>query len=171
MWARSRFASSFITSAVPRKPWRPCLSCRAAAAIASPSASGPREVAEAELRAAADIGAHALFVGEPGSAQALAAVDPPPPLIYVKGNTGHLSRPMLAIVGARNGSAAGQKLARLFASTVGAQGFVIVSGLARGIDSAAHEAALATGTVAVLAGGPDNVYPPEHADLQRELVR
>ena len=124
----------------------------------------PREVAEAELEAAADIGARALFVGEPGYPPALAAVDPPPPLLYVKGKAGHLARPMLAIVGARNGSAAGQKLARLFASRIGAAGFVIVSGLARGIDSAAHEAALETGTVAVLAGGPDNVYPPEHAD-------
>ena len=77
---------------------------------------------------------------------------------------------MLAIVGARNGSAAGQKLARLFASRIGAAGFVIVSGLARGIDAAAHEAALDTGTVAVLAGGPDNVYPPEHAKLQRAIA-
>jgi DNA processing protein len=77
---------------------------------------------------------------------------------------------MLAIVGARNGSAAGQKLARLFASQIGAAGFVIVSGLARGIDAAAHEGALATGTVAVLAGGPDNIYPPEHANLQREIA-
>jgi DNA processing protein len=77
---------------------------------------------------------------------------------------------MRAIVGARNGSAAGQKLARLFASSIGAAGFVIVSGLARGIDSAAHEAALETGTVAVLAGGPDNVYPPEHAELQRQIA-
>jgi DNA processing protein len=77
---------------------------------------------------------------------------------------------MLAIVGARNGSAAGQKLARLFASRVGAEGFVIVSGLARGIDAAAHEAALATGTVAVLAGGPDNVYPPEHRILQQRIA-
>jgi DNA processing protein len=77
---------------------------------------------------------------------------------------------MLAIVGARNGSAAGQKLARLFASSIGAAGFVIVSGLARGIDAAAHEAALDTGTVAVLAGGPDNVYPPENAGLQRQIA-
>ena len=74
-----------------------------------------------------------------------------------------LLRPMLAIVGARNGSAAGQKLARLFAARIGAAGFVIASGLARGIDAAAHEAALATGTVAVVAGGLDVVYPPEHA--------
>jgi len=129
----------------------------------------PRDVAEAELEAAAEIGARALFTSEPGYPQALAAVDPPPPLLYVKGNVGHLSRPMLAIVGARNGSAAGQKLARLFAARIGTAGFVIVSGLARGIDSAAHEAALDTGTVAVLAGGPDNVYPPEHAKLQREI--
>ena len=130
----------------------------------------PLNVAEAELEAAADIGASALFVGEPGYPPALAAVDPPPPLLYVKGRVGHLARPMLAVVGARNGSAAGQKLARLFASSIGAAGFVIVSGLARGIDSAAHEAALETGTVAVLAGGPDNVYPPEHAELQRRIA-
>jgi len=130
----------------------------------------PRDAAEAELEAAAEIGARALIVGEPGYPPALAAVDPPPPLLYVKGKVGHLSRPMLAIVGARNGSAAGQKLARLFASEIGAAGFVIASGLARGIDSAAHEASLETGTVAVLAGGPDNVYPPEHAELQRRIA-
>jgi DNA processing protein len=130
----------------------------------------PRDAAEAELAAAARIGARTLLIGEPGYPEALAAVDPPPPLIYVKGNAGHLTRPMLAIVGARNGSAAGQKLARLFASSIGGAGFVIVSGLARGIDAAAHEAALATGTVAVLAGGPDNIYPPEHANLQQRIV-
>jgi DNA processing protein len=130
----------------------------------------PRDAAEAELAAAAKIGARTLLVGEPGYPEALAAVDPPPPLIYVKGNTGHLTRPMLAVVGARNGSAAGQKLARLFASRIGGAGFVIVSGLARGIDAAAHEAALATGTVAVLAGGPDSIYPPEHAKLQQRIA-
>jgi DNA processing protein len=125
-----------------------------------------RETAEAELEAARRIGARPLFTIEPGYPPALAALDAPPPLLYVKGNAGHLARPMLAIVGARNGSAAGLKLARLFASGIGAAGFVIASGLARGIDAAAHEAALGTGTVAVLAGGPDNVYPPEHEKLQ-----
>jgi DNA processing protein len=130
----------------------------------------PLDAAEAELEAAQDIGASALVVGEPGYPPALAAVDPPPPLLYVRGKAGHLTRPMLAIVGARNGSAAGQKLARLFASSIGAAGFVIVSGLARGIDAAAHEAALETGTVAILAGGPDNVYPPENAELQRQIA-
>lgn len=129
----------------------------------------PRNVAEAELEAADRIGARPLFTIEPGYPPALAAVDAPPPLLYVKGSAGHLTRPMVAIVGARNGSAAGQKLARLFASHLGTAGFVIASGLARGIDAAAHDAALATGTAAVLAGGIDNVYPPENADLQRAI--
>jgi DNA processing protein len=129
----------------------------------------PREVAEAELEAARSIGAQPLFTIEPGYPPALAAVDAPPPLLYIKGNAGHLARPMIAIVGARNGSAAGQKLARHFAARLGAAGFVIASGLARGIDGAAHEAALAHGTVAVLAGGIDNIYPPEHAALQQAI--
>src|SRR3990170_229444 len=94
----------------------------------------PRDQAEAELEAADAIGAQPLFTIEPGYPPALAAIDAPPPLLYVKGNAGHLARPMLAIVGARNGSAAGQKLARHFAARLGAAGFVIASGLARGID-------------------------------------
>jgi DNA processing protein len=130
----------------------------------------PRDVAEAELDAARAIGAHPLFTIEPGYPPALAAVDAPPPLLYVKGDTRHLARPMLAIVGARNGSAAGQKIARQFASHIGAAGFIIASGLARGIDAAAHEAAIATGTVAVIAGGLDTVYPPENAKLQEAIA-
>ena len=130
----------------------------------------PAADARAELAAAEAVGAQPLITIEPGYPPALAAVDVPPPLLYVKGDAGHLARPMVAIVGARNGSAAGQKLARLFASRLGAAGFVIASGLARGIDGAAHEAALERGTVAVLAGGVDNVYPPEHADLQRRIA-
>ena len=129
----------------------------------------PRDLAEAELEAARKIGARPLFTIEPGYPAALAAVDVPPPLLYVKGNAGHLTRPMVAIVGARNGSAAGQKLARMFAAHLGTAGFVIDSGLARGIDAAAHDAALDSGTVAVLAGGIDNVYPPENATLHREI--
>ena len=129
----------------------------------------PRETAEAELEAAHRIGARPLFTIEPGYPPALAAVDAPPPLLYVKGDTAHLTRPVVAIVGARNASAAGQKLARMFAASIGAAGFVIASGLARGIDRAAHEAALQHGTIAVLAGGLDNVYPPEHAELQAHI--
>jgi DNA processing protein len=131
----------------------------------------PATAAEAELEAAERIGAVPLFTIEPGYPPALAAVEVPPPLLYVKGDTSQLTRPMVAIVGARNGSAAGQKLARLFATRLGAAGFVIASGLARGIDAAAHEAALERGTVAVLAGGLDNVYPPENAELQGRIAR
>ncbi len=129
----------------------------------------PRDKAEAELDAARAAGARPLFTIEPGYPPALAALDSPPPLLYAKGNTAHLSRPMFAIVGARNGSAAGQKIARQFASSIGRAGFVIASGLARGIDAAAHEAALDSGTVAVVAGGVDVVYPPENARLQGEI--
>jgi len=129
----------------------------------------PRDQAEAELEAADRIGARPLFTIEPGYPPALAAIDAAPPLLYVRGNGAHLVRPIFAIVGARNASAAGQKLARMFSARIGAAGFVIASGLARGIDKAAHEAALELGTVAVLAGGLDNVYPPEHAELQRQI--
>jgi DNA processing protein len=130
----------------------------------------PSDQAEAELEAAGAIDARPLFTIEPGYPAALAAIAAPPPLLYVKGNPGLLARPMVAIVGARNGSAAGQKLARHFAARLGAAGFVIASGMARGIDGAAHEAALEHGTVAVLAGGIDNVYPPEHAALQDAIA-
>lgn len=128
-----------------------------------------RERAEAELAAARRIGAEPLFTIEPGFPPLLAHVEAPPPLLYVKGRTALLAKPCLAIVGSRDASAAGHKLTRQFAARLGEAGFVIVSGLARGIDGAAHEAALATGTVAVLAGGLDNIYPPEHADLHARI--
>lgn len=129
----------------------------------------PSDQAEAELEAAARIGAHPVFTIEPSYPVALAHVDVPPPMLYVKGRVQHLARPMVAIVGARNASAAGLKLTRHFSSRLGEAGFVVASGLARGIDGVAHEAALATGTVAVLAGGIDFVYPPEHAGLYARI--
>ncbi len=129
----------------------------------------PRDQAEAELAAAARIGARPVFTIEPSYPAALAHVDVPPPMLYVKGRGELLGRPMVAIVGARNGSAAGMKLTRHFALKIGEAGYVVASGLARGIDGAAHEAALATGTVAVLAGGIDFIYPPEHADLYARI--
>ena len=95
----------------------------------------------------------------------LREIDDAPPLLAVRGNRAALERPMLAIVGARNASAAGQKFAERLARDLGAAGFVIVSGLARGIDASAHRASIASGTVAVLAGGHARVYPPEHLDL------
>jgi DNA processing protein len=129
----------------------------------------PAATAEAELDAARRAGAHPVFTIEPGYPPALAAVEAPPPMLYVKGDLSVLARPMLAIVGSRDASAAGRKLARTFAGALGEARIVVASGLARGIDAATHEAALATGTVAVLAGGIDVVYPPEHADLQRRI--
>jgi DNA processing protein len=128
-----------------------------------------RDEAEAELEAARKNDAHLLLLGEAAYPAPLAALDIPPPLLYAKGDTALLQRPILAIVGARQCSAAGAKLARQFAHEIGRAGFVIASGLARGIDGMAHQAALDTGTVAVLAGGLDNIYPPEHAELQRMI--
>ena len=129
-----------------------------------------REDAGREIDAAAAIGATPIFTIEPGFPAFLAAVDHPPPMLHVKGRKGLLNnRPALAIVGSRLCSAAGAALARRIAGELGRAGFVIVSGLARGIDGAAHEASLATGTIAVLAGGLDNVYPPEHAHLFEQI--
>ena len=129
----------------------------------------PKARAESELEAARRAGATPIFTIEPGYPKALAAVEAPPPMLYVKGDLDLLARPAIAIVGSRQASAAGTKLARHFASELGRAGYVIVSGLARGIDASAHEAALETGTIAVLAGGIDIVYPPEHAELQRRI--
>ncbi len=126
--------------------------------------------AEAELAAAEALGAQLVAMGEPGYPPALAAVDAPPPLLYVKGDLALAERPIVALVGARNGSAVGQKFTRSLATDLGLEGFVIASGLARGIDTAAHLAALERGTIAVLAGGIDNVYPPENEDLQRAIA-
>lgn len=125
--------------------------------------------AEAELKHAKKIGATLIALGEPDYPVWLAAVDAPPPLIYAKGKLELLQQPMVAIVGARNGSAIGQKFTRMLSADLGREGFVIVSGLARGIDTAAHIPALERGTVAVLAGGIDSVYPPENEELQNEI--
>jgi len=122
--------------------------------------------AEAELDRAGEAGAELLFMTEARYPAALAALDAPPPLIYAKGRLPLLNRPTVAVVGSRQCSAAGAKLARHFAVELGRAGYVIASGLARGIDSVAHVAALDHGTVAVLAGGIDVVYPPEHQALQ-----
>jgi DNA processing protein len=97
-------------------------------------------------------------------------IDDAPPLLAVRGNVATLKAPMVAIVGARNASAAGVRLAEQFARQLGQAGFAIVSGLARGIDAGAHRASLASGTVAVLAGGHDQIYPPEHAGLANDIL-
>ncbi len=125
--------------------------------------------AEAELERAESLGASLVAIGEPGYPPALAQVDAPPPLLYVKGRLDLADIPIVAIVGARNGSAVGQKFTRQIATELALEGFVIASGLARGIDTAAHLAALDHGTIAVLAGGIDIVYPPENDDLQQAI--
>jgi len=121
--------------------------------------------AEAELERYRQLDISAVFSIEPGYPAALAAIEYPPPLLYIKGDTEFFNKTAVAIVGARQCSAAGVALTRQIASELGRQGIVIVSGLAGGIDGAAHEATLATGTVAVMAGGLDQVYPPEHKKL------
>src|SRR3977135_3252606 len=97
-------------------------------------------------------------------------LDDAPPLLGVRGGLDVLMRPMIAIVGSRNASGAGLKFAGTLARDLGEAGFVIASGLARGIDQAAHRASVETGTIAVLAGGHDKVYPPEHEDLLAQII-
>ena len=123
------------------------------------------EDAEREIAAGRRLGIALIASCEPDYPQRLSVIDDAPPLIGVRGQVSMLAAPMVAIVGSRNASAAGAKFAAQMARQLGEAGFVIVSGLARGIDAAAHRATIATGTVAVLAGGPDNLYPPEHDEL------
>jgi DNA processing protein len=125
--------------------------------------------AERELDAARRVSAVPVFTIEPDYPALLARSEAPPPMVYIKGGRDLLNRPAVAIVGSRQCSAAGVQLTRRFAIELGEAGFVIVSGLARGIDRAAHEASLNRGTVAVLAGGIDWIYPPEHSELQNRV--
>ena len=121
--------------------------------------------AEAEMRAAERAGARFIGMGEPDYPTWLRHADQPPPLIAMRGSAAPLAAPAVAIVGSRNASIAGMKIAGQLARDLGAAGFTIVSGLARGIDAAAHKGALDTGTIAVFAGGVDVVYPAENEDL------
>ncbi len=124
-----------------------------------------RDDAQRELDILADLDAVMLCAGEPEYPAVLAAITDAPPAIAVRGNPSLLSRRSVGVVGARNASANGRALARELAADLSAAGFVVVSGMARGIDTAAHEGALDGGTVAVLAGGVDVPYPAQNADL------
>ncbi|HWP26227.1 MAG TPA: DNA-processing protein DprA [Xanthobacteraceae bacterium] len=135
-----------------------------------PAAIFPRDEAEREIVAARRLGVAFVALGEPEYPPRLRMIDDPPPLLAVRGNLAVLGAPMVALVGARNASAAGIKFAERLAADLAAVNFVIVSGLARGIDAAAHRASLNGGTVAVLAGGHDRVYPVEHADLLAAII-
>jgi DNA processing protein len=132
------------------------------------------EIAERELDAVNKRHGRIVAVGEPEYPTALAAIDPPPPIITVLGSTDALTnmieREAIAIVGARNASALGIKFAQTISTDLCSAGFLIASGMARGVDRAAHEAALASGTIAVVAGGADIVYPPENQALYDEIL-
>ncbi|AFL51901.1 DNA processing protein [Sinorhizobium fredii] len=126
--------------------------------------------AERELETAHRFGAVFVGIGEPDYPPALREIDGAPPLIAMKGNLQAASRPSLGIVGSRNASVSGAKFAAMIARDAGAAGYVISSGLARGIDTAAHRASLETGTIAALAGGLDQPYPPENVGLLQEIT-
>lgn len=124
---------------------------------------------ETEMETARRMGAHFVAVGEPEYPPLLMRTENPPPLIAAKGRLEILSQPAIAMVGARNASLSGVKLAQRFAWELGIHGYLIASGLARGIDAAAHRGSIETGTAAVLAGGLDRPYPPENDALFREI--
>ena len=125
---------------------------------------------EDEIAATERYGAQLIAACEPDYPPLLRAVDPPPPMITVLGRTDLFAPKAIAMVGARNASAAGRKIARDMAEILGAAGYIIVSGMALGIDGEAHAASLAKGTIAVLGGGVDHIYPGQHDRLYAALA-
>ncbi len=130
-----------------------------------------RAEAETEMAEAKRHGVRFIAIGEEEYPARLRETDDAPPLLAVRGKVEILSRDGIAIVGARNASAAGMRFASTLARELGEAGYAVISGLARGIDSAGHHASLSTGTVAVLAGGHDRIYPQEHFGLLEEIVK
>lgn len=128
------------------------------------------EAVQREIERVEQLGARYLFRGRALYPPLLAAIDSAPPALVVKGDVRLLDRPAVAMVGARNASAAACRFARQLAQNIGAAGPVVVSGLARGIDSAVHDGSIDTGTIAVIAGGVDIVYPPENAARQAAIA-
>ncbi|MBY0271822.1 MAG: DNA-processing protein DprA [Alphaproteobacteria bacterium] len=125
---------------------------------------------EKELTSLTKFGAQLITFNSPSYPPLLRHIDSAPPLLAVKGRVELLQKPLFAVVGARNASAMGKKMARSFAEKLGKEGWGIVSGLARGIDGAAHQGSLKTGTIAVLAGGIDQIYPPENEALYHQIA-
>lgn len=130
----------------------------------------PEGVVQAELNAARAAGARLLVQGQAPYPDLLSDLDDAPPFLWVIGDPALLTRPMISLVGARNASSLGLRMARTLAAELGEAGFIVVSGLARGIDAAAHEAALTRGTVAVQAGGVDTIYPSENSELAGQIA-
>lgn len=129
-------------------------------------------VAEAEVTAATKLGFTYMSWDDPLYPAPLRAIEDAPPVLVVKGNPAVLAKPMIAMVGARNATLNGKRFAKLLAHDLAKAGYCVISGMARGIDGAAHEGTLAGGgeTVAVLAGGTDVIYPPEHSDLYERIA-
>jgi DNA processing protein len=130
----------------------------------------PKSLVEDEWATTEAASASLLSLGEPDYPIALAAISDAPPLITVKGHVHLLNRRCVGMVGARNASASGIRFARQIAMEMGTKDLVVASGLARGIDGAAHEGSLKTGTIAVVAGGVDVVYPAEHQELYEQII-
>ncbi len=133
-------------------------------------AAFPLDDARREVEAGLRKGARLMFLGAPDYPAALAALSDPPPVLWARGRAATLARPAVALVGARNASSLGSRMARKLAEGLGFHGFVVVSGLARGIDTVAHGGALKTGTIAVMAGGVDVIYPPENDTLAAAIA-
>ena len=131
----------------------------------------PEGVVQAEFRAGRLAQARLVFAGEPDFPTALADIDDAPVALWIKGRASLLKTPMVALIGARNASSLGTRMAAKLAAELGEAGFTVVSGLARGIDAAAHLKALPTGTIAVVAGGVDVLYPAENAELARQIAK
>lgn len=129
----------------------------------------PASKAEREMATLARLGGRHLFLGEDDYPAALAAVEDAPPVLLLRGDAEILRRPAVGVVGARNASTNGRRIAREIAAGLAESGMLVVSGMARGIDTAAHEGGLAGATAAVLAGGPDNVYPEENRALYEAI--
>lgn len=130
----------------------------------------PASAVDAEIKAAKAAKARLLCFSDPEYPDLLASLKDAPPLLWAIGDLSLLNRPMISLVGARNASSLGRRMARSLAQHLGEAGFVVVSGLARGIDTAAHEAALETGTIAVQAGGADVIYPAENTRLAAAIA-
>lgn len=129
-----------------------------------------RDIAEREMERVARFGAHYLFRGVGAYPRLLDQIETAPPLLIVKGDAGLAGGKIVAMVGARNASAAAMRFARQLAHQLGRAGVVVVSGLARGIDTEAHVGSIETGTIGVIAGGIDVVYPPENDRLQAAIA-
>lgn len=137
----------------------------------SPVRIASAAAAEAEIGATRKAGARLVGAQEPDFPWRLATTEDAPPVVAIRGEAALCNAPVVAIVGARNASSNGKRIARTIAQDLGAAGVVVASGLARGIDAAAHDGSLDSGTIAVVAGGIDICYPPEHEELMEDIAR